>query len=162
MAQSWKCLNDDCGKEFKAIEGFDCFPGQKHVVEAKTYYIADAPVGDDSGVSYRNSRTDVHNIPPETKVIDAVSGQTKTQPGGYVTFVRGMFTTSDPEQQFYIEKLMGKSLISKDHWEQIYFSKREKEAMSASRTAAKEAEADRKLREANELLAMARKKSGKE
>jgi hypothetical protein len=154
--EKWKCL--ECGKNFGRGE-WECFPGSKHVVEPKTYYLLDAPF-DPSGTSFRKSRTTVHNVPPERVVNDSATGQSQRIPGGWVEFVRGCAVVTDPEQQYWLEK-NGYGKVTKEQWEKVYFSDSEKQAMREAAIKNKEAEAQKKLQQANELLAMAEAKSSK-
>lgn len=121
--QTWKCKN--CEQEFKAGDWI-CATGENHVVEAKAYYMDDAPtVADRDGKIDKHATTTVLNIPPERQV--KVGNDVQRQGGGSVVFVRGRFDTTDPEQQFYLDKHKG--LCNKARWEAVYFSSEEKQQM---------------------------------
>src|SRR5579872_2182053 len=99
----------ECKQEFK-VGNWDCLPGQKHIVASKRYYMDDAPTVPEwrDGHPFVNkgaSRTEVLNIPPERQV--KVGEDIIRMPGGTVVFVRGMFETSDPEIQYYLDKKPG-------------------------------------------------------
>lgn len=121
---TYHCL--ECEKEFKA-GNWECTAGQQHVVAAKTYYTADAPTVPEwrNGHPYVNkqiARTQILNIPPERKVQDG--DEMRRIPGGSLEFIRGQYTTSDPEIQFYLDKK--ESLCSKERWEEVYLTDEEK------------------------------------
>lgn len=121
---TYHCL--ECEKDFQA-PNWVCATGANHVVEEKRYYMADAPTCVElrNGMPYVNKRdscTRVLNIPPEKKVEEA--GEIQRIPGGIVDFVRGMFATTDPEIQFYLDKKEG--LCSKERWEEVYLTDNEK------------------------------------
>src|SRR5213082_4502 len=101
--QSWTCLH--CGKKFK--EGsWVCEDGlSNHVVEVKQYRSLDAP--SDPGTpakggvdSLRDGRARVCNIPPPRKVMEA--GEVRMVGEGFVEFIRGRFSTADPEVQYWL------------------------------------------------------------
>lgn len=149
-----KCT--ECGREF-APPNWECFPGQKHVVEAKRYYMADAPTVPE----YRNgrpfinkgaSRTVILNIPPERTVKEG--DEVRRITGGSVEFVRGLFETTDPEIQFYLDKKEG--LCSKERWEEVYINDDERLQMRSMELAARE---QRLAERENELLATVKAKS---
>src|SRR5689334_40466 len=105
--QTWKCLG--CGKTFGVGE-WTCSDGQSnHVVDKKDYLMNDAPSdpghvapGSTINVALRDGRTRICAIPPDKKVV--VAGEVQTVPGGYVEFIQGRFSTSDPEQQYWLDK----------------------------------------------------------
>jgi hypothetical protein len=116
-----KCTR--CSKEI--VNGqWECFPGEKHVVEKKEYYLADAP-NDPDAVTFKHARTMVHNIPPQRSE-KGLDGTLQIIPGGYVEFVRGYYCTEDPEVQFYLDKR--NISVGKDRWESAYFTPKEKHA----------------------------------
>lgn len=149
--KTWKCL--ECEKEFKDGDWEPCgAEGVKHRVQSKQYFMDDAPthVETKDGKPYINkgtSRTTVLNVPPERKVRDG--DDLRIIPGGSVEFVRGRFTTDDPEIQFYLEKK--KNLCDETRWNEVYLNDDEK--MALERMALK-AERSRLESERNELLKM--------
>lgn len=152
----WQCIGE-CGREF-GVGDWECTPGIKHQVAEKTYYIADAPF-DPTGHSLRDSRTRIENIPPEKKMPDAHTGQMRILPGGYVEFARGVFTTKDAEQQFWLDQ--HKAMTTRENWERVYLSAGEKAKIREINIRNKEIEADRKVKEANELLEQVKAKAEK-
>lgn len=148
-----------CKKEFTVGE-WECAPGMKHEVSPRTFYILDAPVlaeKDTMGKAFRNSRTVVLNVPPE-RMEKQPNGEMVRVPGGQVVFVRGMFTTSDPEQIFWLEK-HGYGETTRERWLEVYFSPLEKQQLKDIELRNREHEADRKLKEANELLEKAKQQT---
>src|SRR6185312_8798282 len=78
-----------------------------HVVEEKTYRSADAPSDPghpaNGGMdSRRDGQTVVCNIPPARKMGEGADVRWVGE--GSVTFIRGRFATSDPEQQYWLDK----------------------------------------------------------
>ena len=119
--QSFKCVI--CDKEFKAGD-WTCEDGlSNHVVASKEYLLADAPTDpghpERGGMdSKRDGRTRICNIPPPQKVM---RGDEVTWIGeGYVEFVRGRFATTDPQQQYWLDKKGG--FCSQGQWEQAWLS----------------------------------------
>ena len=142
-----------CKKKF-GVGDWECAPGLKHDVEQRTFYILDAPAlseKDRMGKAFRDSRTTVLNVPPE-RVVKSDNGDLVRMPGGVVMFTRGMFATTDPEQIFWLEK-HGYGNISKERWIEVYFSPLEKQQLKELELHNREREADRKVKEANDLLA---------
>lgn len=121
---TYHCL--ECDKDFKA-GSWECTPGQQHVVTAKRYYMDDAPTVTEwrDGRPFINkaaARTQVLNIPPEKRVQDG--DEIIRVPGGSVEFCRGMFETSDPEKQFYLDRKSG--LCTYERWKEVYWTEDEK------------------------------------
>src|SRR6266567_8553655 len=103
----YRCL--ECDKEFSPPD-FECLPGVYHVVALKRYYMDDAPTVAEirDGAKFINkgiSQTQILNIPPEKQIREG--DQITRQPGGSVTFVRGLYETSNPEIQFYLDRKAG-------------------------------------------------------
>lgn len=150
-----KCL--ECHAEIK--QGFwECAPGIKHVVELKRYYTDDAPTVPEwrNGHPFVNkgiSRTQILNMPPEKQIRE---GDSITRvPGGSVELVRGMYETSDPEVQFWMDKKGG--WCSKERWEEVYLNDDEKVQIKNMELNAREARlADRE----NDLLSKVKAKQG--
>lgn len=124
---SWKCT--ECGKTFSVGEWL-CKDGQNnHVVAQKEYLLADAPSdpghpapGSPDVGSLRDGRTRICNIPPDKQIVR--NGETQRIPGGYVEFVRGRFSSSDPETQYYLERKGG--FCNEDQWRSVWLSDKEK------------------------------------
>ena len=125
--QTWKCVV--CDQIFK-VGDWTCADGiSNHVVAAKTYRSLDAP--SDPGHpaaggmdSKRDGRTVICNIPPEQKVTQrGDDGQDKViiKAGGSVEFIRGCFSTSDPEIQYYLDKKPGYN-ATQEQWERAWLS----------------------------------------
>ena len=149
------CLNEDCEHPDFNPPNFECFPGMKHLVENKRYYMADAPTVREwrDGMPFINkgaARTVVLNIPPEKQIRE---GENVTRiPGGSVEFVRGLFETTDPEIQFYLDRKDG--LCSKERWEEVYINDDERAQMRNMELKARE---QRLQDRENELLSMVKK-----
>lgn len=119
--QTWKCV--DCGKEFGVGEWL-CIDGMtNHVVEAKEYLLADAPT--DAGHperggmdSKRDGRTRICNIPPPQKVMEG--DEVKWVGEGYVEFVRGRFSTTDPVAQYWLDRKGG--FCTEEQWQAAWLS----------------------------------------
>ena len=149
-----KCL--ECGKSFKPGE-WECMPGVYHTVQSKRYYMDDAPTVPEirDGARFINkgiSQTQILNIPPEKQIREG-DGITRI-PGGSVTFVRGLYETTNPEIQFYLDRKAG--LCTQARWEEVYLNDDEKVQMKNLQLAAREQRlADRE----NELLAAVKAKA---
>lgn len=122
--EKMKCT--ECEKEF--IPGaWECLPGVYHVVVAKRFYMDDAPTVPEirEGVRYINkgaSQTQILNIPPERQIKEGED--VRRIPGGSVTFIRGLYETSNPEIQFYLDRKAG--LCSEARWREVYLNDDEK------------------------------------
>src|SRR5690242_18221154 len=110
IKKEWDCL--ECNKHFGVGE-WTCKDGNStHVVEGKMFLLNDAPSdpGHPAPGTYmlptlREGQTIICNIPPDTKVIE--NNETRYIPGGNVVFMRGRFHTTDPVQQYYLDKKGG-------------------------------------------------------
>jgi len=143
--QSWKCVT--CEKNFK-VGDWRCAGGANHIVETKRYYMNDAPtVADASGNVDKHSTTQILNIPPEERTTGP-DGNERVVPGGNVWFVRGIYETSDPRQQYWLDLKGG--WCTKEQWEQAYLNDREKLDIQKMEVAALK---QRLENERNELLA---------
>jgi hypothetical protein len=151
----YKCIGE-CKKEFKHGD-WECFPGVKHLVEPKSYYINDAPhcdfVRDPEGLAYRSSRATVYIIPEKASVDEL--GKKRTDPARAVEFVKGQYTTRDPEEQFFIER--AKIDVGYDRWFEAYHTPKQKQNIKGNSLEMRE----KKLRDAqaeeNALLERVRK-----
>ena len=118
---TWKCTI--CDKRFTVGEWI-CSDGMNnHIVENKEYLLADAP--SDPGHPERggmdalkDGRTRICNIPPDKTV--QRNGELHMVPGGYVEFVRGRYSTSDPEIQYCLNKKGG--FCSEAEWQAVWLS----------------------------------------
>lgn len=145
---TWKCV--ECEKEFRA-GSWDCQSGAGHRVEKKRYFMSDAPtvpalVNGQLVINKRDSATLIMNIPPETRVKDA-GGVERVIPGGSVQFVRGLYETDNPQEQFWLDKHKG--LCSEAEWQNAYLNEQEKFALERMQFAA---ERSRLETERNSLL----------
>lgn len=139
---TWKCL--DCEKEFRA-GNWTCLSGAGHKVAPKRYYMNDAPtvmtlVNGRATINKRDSQTMVMNIPPETRTTGP-DGNERVIPGGQVVFVRGIYETGDPQQQFWLDQHKG--IFSGDHgkalWEAAYLNEDERMQLERMELAAERA-----------------------
>lgn len=156
--QKFKCLGE-CGKEFEFGQ-WECFAGQAHKVDPKTYYLADAPhvdvKNDPDGLALRTARTMLHCVPEELRR-DPTTGMDNKIAHPPCIFSMGQYTTDNPKEQFFIER--SKHTVSYEKWFNAYHTPKMKanikegQLLDRERTiAAKEAEVERKVREANTLL----------
>lgn len=136
----WKCV--ECKKEFQAGD-WECFPGQKHTVESKTYYLDDAPV-DRRDCKY--SRTVVH-VTKERKIMNTSTGEQETIKSDHVVFARGTHSTSNPEHQMFLDNY--KACVPEARWREVYFSDVEKMAMREQKL---RSDQERLQRQENEFL----------
>ena len=123
--QEFYCV--DCEKKFKA-GSFTCVTGRNHVVASKRYYMNDAPtvvsiVNGRPTVNKRDSMTMIQNIPPERRVMGP-DGNERVIPGGQVVFIRGMYETSDPEQQYWLDQHRG--MCNEAEWQAAYLNEDER------------------------------------
>lgn len=121
LLATWKC--ETCGKDFTIGEWL-CIDGQSnHIVARKEYLLNDAPTdpghpaqgGTDS---LRDGRTRVCGIPPAKRTVEG--DQVRWGGEGYVEFVRGRFSTDNPEIQYWLDKKGG--FCSEEQWEQVWLS----------------------------------------
>lgn len=156
MAQpKWKCKN--CEKMFTVGE-WACDGASNHEVAAKEYLLNDAPTdpGHAPGGgadSLRDGRTRICNIPPDKVVLR--NGESALIPGGYVEFIRGRFTTSNPEVQYYLDKKGG--FCTEQEWQNAWLSTSQQ--LEVQRMALN-AERQRLENERNELLAQQKQRVG--
>lgn len=146
--QSWKCVT--CGKTFKVGE-WTCQDGlSNHVVENKEYLLADAPSdpghASSGGMdSLRDGRTRICRIPPPRKVM---RGDEVTWEGeGYVEFIRGRFSSTDPEIQYWLDRKGG--FCSQEQWNNVWLSQSQQLQLREMQVHARE---QRLENDRNELL----------
>lgn len=156
MIQSWKCTV--CGKTFK-VGDWTCEDQlSTHVVENKEYLLADAPTDpghpERGGMdSKRDGRTRICNIPPPQKVMrgDEVSWIGE----GYVEFVRGRFSTTNPQEQYWLDKKGG--FCNQEQWERAWLSQSQQLEIKEMSLKARE---QRLENDRNELLASVKQQKG--
>jgi hypothetical protein len=151
--QTWKCLV--CEKKFSVGEWI-CQDGQSnHVVASKEYLLADAPT--DTGRperggmdSLRDGRTRICNIPPDKQAV--VNGELRGIPGGYVEFIRGRYSSDNPEIQYCLDKKGG--FCTQERWESVWLSQSQQLELKEMSLHARE---QRLENERNELLSQVKK-----
>jgi hypothetical protein len=142
--KQWHCTV--CEKDFRD-GNWSCAGGVNHVVAVKQYFMNDAPtVADAYGKIDKHSTTQILNIPPERSVIGPGGGE-KIIPGGNIWFARGLYETTDPEIQFWLDRKGG--WCTKEEWESAYLSREEKLQIREMNLAARES---RIISEENSLL----------
>ena len=143
---SWKCL--ECGKKFSAGE-WTCLDGiSHHRVEEKTYRCLDAPSDPSTkDAELKNGRTVVCNIPPPKRVMEG--SDAKWVGEGSVEFIRGRFSTSDPEQQYWLDKRPSYN-ATEEQWSRVWLSQNQQLEIDRMQLAA---DRQRLENERNELLA---------
>jgi len=117
---TWKC--DVCGKKFTVGE-WVCDGQSNHTVTRKEYLLNDAPTdpghAPNGGMdSLRDGKLRICNIPPDKTIV--VNGETQRVAGGNVEFIRGRFSTTDPEQQYFLDKKGG--YCTEEQWEAAWLS----------------------------------------
>lgn len=157
--QTWKCL--ECGKEFGVNEWL-CIDGvSHHRVEVKQYRTLGAPTDTGHPVkggmdSLRDGRTTVCNIPPPKKVME---GDTVRWEGeGSVEFIRGRYSTSDPEAQYWLDKRPAYN-VSEEAWQAEWLSQGQQLELERMRL---KGERERLENDRNELLAQTKSKVNRE
>lgn len=121
--QEWKCLV--CSKKL-SVGQWVCADGQSnHVVEMKEYLLNDAPSdpghpapGSTINVALRDGRTRICGIPPAKKVTEGTD--TRWVGEGYVEFIRGRFSTSDPEIQYWLDRKGG--FCTQEQWDAVWLT----------------------------------------
>jgi hypothetical protein len=154
MIQSWKCLV--CDKEFK-VGDWVCLDGTvNHVVEKKDYLTLDAPL--DPGKTPQGmlapiirGRTVVCNIPPAKKIME--DGEVRMVGEASVEFINGFYSTSDPEQQYWLNKNPNCN-FTEDQWKNVWLTSEERIAEKELNLKARE---QRLENERNELLTQVKK-----
>lgn len=146
MAQSWVCK--ECGKKF-TVGDWTCADGvSNHVVSEKTYRSLDAPTDPSTkDSSLKDGRTMVCNIPPPQKVMEG--DEVRMIGEGSVEFIRGRYTTSDPVQQYWLDKKPAYN-FSEEQWRGAWYSQSQKLAIKEMEL---NAMSQRLENQENELLA---------
>jgi hypothetical protein len=150
MIQQFKCLT--CGKTFK-VGDWTCTDGiSNHIVEEKVYRSLDATHDPSNPNAQRDGRTRVCNIPPPRKVM---RGDEVTWVGeGYVEFIRGRFSTSDPEQQYWLDKRPAYN-ASEEQWKAAWLTRDQQLTIREMELSAKETRLEN---ERNELLSQTKER----
>lgn len=148
--KKYQCIGE-CGKEFKHGE-WECFPGVKHLVESKTYFINDAPhcdfTRDPDGMAFRSSKATVYVIPAKTTT--DIQGKLVTEPARAVDFVKGQYATRDAEEQFFIER--AKIDCGYDRWFEAYHTPTQKQRIRGNDIGLREAKLKAAEAQDNQLL----------
>jgi hypothetical protein len=110
----FKCVKEGCKKTFKPGE-WECFPGELHEVEQKTYHIG---TGIADLADRAKSRVTVF-VTNDREHTDS-SGQKHNTPARAIVFVGGAFSTTNPEDQFFFETKFKRELISPEEWQRQY------------------------------------------
>ena len=152
--KEWKCT--ECDKLFKDGDWL-CASGMNHIVMAKIYRSLDVPTAegrtaDGSLPSIIRSRTRVCNIPPDKRVV--INGEATLQPGGYVEFINGVFSTTDPEIQYWLDRKPGYQ-ATEEQWKAVWLSADQRLADKELQLKAMETRLEN---ERNELLASTQRK----
>lgn len=158
------CLT--CEQEFNPNKGeFHCVTGDSHQLPAKTYYMDDAPSdpgpyinGQATGGNRRDSRCVISNLVPEREYLQGT--ERRVMPGRNVEFIRGIYSTSDAQEQFYLDRRLAtrrSGLCTKERWQEVYLTDNQKIGIAKMELEA----GQRRLEiERNELLAMKQRESG--
>lgn len=158
--QSWKCT--ECNKTFKVGE-WVCMDGvSQHKVASKMYRACDPP----QDIGYKDTKgtpldassfgeTVVCNIPPSKRIINE-AGEISYQGGGSITFVRGRFSTSNPEVQYWLD-MRPEYNRTEDDWSATWLSKDQQLDLVRDKL---EKERMRLENERNELLAATKARVG--
>lgn len=148
---TWKC--EVCNKKFTVNE-WVCADGvSNHIVETKQYYLADAPTDGSSSDELSHGQTIICNIPPDKKI--QKGNEVHIQPGGNVTFIRGQYSSTDPEIQYWLDLKGG--FCNKDRWNEVWLSREQKNEMKEMDLRARE---QRLENDRNELLTQTQAKVG--
>lgn len=138
-----------CEMEFNPQKAeFHCPTGQPHLLPVKIYYMDDAPADPGpyimsphgpvaTGDNRKHSQTVLAGLIPEQMVIR--DGQSHIKPGKNVTFVRGMYSTTNAEEQFYLDiRQRDGALCTKERWEQVYLTDYQRLELDKMNLAARE------------------------
>lgn len=126
-SKKWKCTNPDCSKDFGVGEWVCVDGSSNHVVTEKIYRSCDPPINpgepaDGSLPPIVRGRTIVCNIPPPKKSM--VDGDVRMIGEGSVEFINGIYATTDPEIQYWLDKKPGYQ-STEDQWKRAWLSKSE-------------------------------------
>jgi hypothetical protein len=112
-----------CDKKFLQGKWAGCqsVGGANHVVEDKTYYVPSEGL-----TVYYTQQTMTPNI----------HGQAQITPAKRLEFIRGTYTTNDPEKQAFLDTYGG--IVPRDVWEQTHIPLKERQAKTKREQAAAE------------------------
>jgi hypothetical protein len=154
MIKKYNCT--ECGKEFGVGEWICADGTVNHKVSEKVYRALDVPL--DPGKPAAGTlgpvvrgRTVVCNIPPPKKVME--NGEVHSVGEGSVEFVNGIYSTTDPEIQYWLDKKPGYQ-ASEEQWKQKWYTSEE---LIAEKEIELNAKAARLENERNELLTQVQK-----
>lgn len=147
---TFECVK--CSKKFGPGE-WECFPGEEHVVAEKTYYVPNSC----ADVADRNKSILNVVVEGEREWTDG-NGQKQMSPARFIKFTKGIFTTTNPKDQFFMESKYKPNLIDSATWERMYITKEDQMAMKERSLAAREKEVERRD---NELLARVKEQKGR-
>lgn len=148
---SWKCL--ECGKKFGVGEWMCADGTSNHRVEEKTYRCLDAPSDPSTkDASLRDGRTVVCNIPPPKRV--AEGSEVKLVGEGSVEFIRGRYSSTNPEVQYWLDKRPGYN-ATEEQWRSTWYSESQKLVLGQMELAAAR---QRLENDRNELLSQTKQK----
>jgi hypothetical protein len=115
--QKFNCVK--CEKQFE-VGQWTCVDGADHEVAPKTYYV-DNPSSDIKDA--KKSRLMVYTT-PEREVTDPTTGQREIKMARAVEFVRGTLTTSNAQDQMFLDRYPGR--VNKQRWEEVYITPAER------------------------------------
>jgi hypothetical protein len=125
-----------------------------HVVVEKTYRCLDAPNDPSSkDVSLKSGRTVVCNVPPPTRVMEGTDAKWVGE--GSVEFIRGRFASSDPVQQYWLDKKPNYN-ATENEWKSVWYSTAQQLELGKMQLAADQ---QRLENDRNELLAQVKERS---
>ena len=150
--QTWKCLR--CERTFKEGQWI-CEDGQSnHEVAEKTYRSLDATHDPGNPHAERDGRTRVCNIPPAKKVM--VGNDVRWEGEGSVDFIRGRFSTTNPEIQYWLDKRPAYN-ATEEQWKTAWLTDFQQVTLEKMQL---KADRERLEMERNELLAKTKKEKG--
>lgn len=156
--REWKCLV--CGKKFP-VGQWTCSDGlSNHVVEDRIYRCCDAPSDPGYGPGGKPlevsnyGQTRVCNIPPPQKVMEG--NDVKMVGEGSVDFVRGRFSTTDPQKQYWLNKRPEYNR-TEEEWQANWLSNSQRNELERLQL---KAERERLENDRNELLASTKQRVG--
>jgi len=159
-ARDWRARCLICGAHFGYADGFEC-PSQPghHTVEMKTYYHLGA--GHIQSVRDRRGFKVALNLKADREVRDKITGEITGISGLIVhTKESGIYETSDPEEQYYLD--FHSSVMTgeegKVEWDKMYLTPQQQ----LEKAQAKLADTQRQVREQNALLLETKARANKE
>ena len=149
-AMSWKAHCLVCDEDFTYKDGFECKaqPG-RHTIESETYYHLGA--GHIQDIRERRKFAPALNLKANLEVRDKVTGQITQTEGIIVHFnPGGIYTTQNPEEQYYLAQHMGVTTgdEGRDAWDKMYLTPQQQLDKANTRLS----DVQRRIREGNALL----------